>query len=524
MAYDDNDTNDTNAGDDGDDVAIRHIGIIGGGASGLATARSFLRANDGLDGVRFEVTVLESRDTIGGIWKYEKNDEDENESKSRPMYRNLRTNLPKELMAYREFPWGCGDGSTPSYVSHDEVQEYLEGYATEFDLKKCIRFGCAVNHLEVLKEDAAEDDDDDDVFDASWPRISLEWTDRNNDGTSHRHIFDGVCICNGHYSSPSMSHNIMGLDKFVGRVIHSVEYDDPNEFANTTVLCIGGRASGMDIAREIGRASNNGRVYLSDSTCRAREVYGYDNSVIRVPRTLSIDDDGRTVRFAKDDGNEDDDDDGDVDAWIANDVDVIILCTGYDYSFPFVSDGSNLKLTCKPGERRVMPLYMQLWHALHVSISFIGLPHSVVPFPFFEFQSDAVVSQWISRSTNGGGTRGRGGRDGIASLPSTSERMALAERDANAGGPTGRITDTHYLGSHQWEYCRSLSRMSGRYDDGTEDYICTNEAIYECSKMEREGMVPGGEDLYRETRFRRLDDERSYDVLYSEMRNVLRSP
>jgi hypothetical protein len=59
--------------------------------------------------------------------------------------------------------------------------------------------------------------------------------------------------------------------------------------------------------------------------------------------------------------------------------------------------------------------------------------------------------------------------------------------------------------------------MGGTYDYSMENFIETNRAIYDRSQVERMGMTPGGSDLYRETRFRRLDDERSYEILHSEI-------
>jgi len=51
-------------------------------------------------------------------------------------------------------------------------------------------------------------------------------------------------------------------------------------------------------------------------------------------------------------------------------VDTVVWCTGYDYSFPFL-EGSGL-LT-PPVSARVHPLYEQLFHVRHPSLSFIGL-------------------------------------------------------------------------------------------------------------------------------------------------------
>lgn len=52
-------------------------------------------------------------------------------------------------------------------------------------------------------------------------------------------------------------------------------------------------------------------------------------------------------------------------------VDTVVWCTGYNYSFPFL-EGSGL-LT-PPVSQRVHPLYEQLFHVQHPSLSFIGLP------------------------------------------------------------------------------------------------------------------------------------------------------
>ena len=477
-------------------VVKKRIGIIGGGASGLATARSFLRANNqpNPNGVQFEVTVLETSKSIGGIWKY---DEDETtpkqQPKSRPMYRNLRTNLPKELMAYREFPWG-GDGTEASYVTHKQVQQYLENYAKEFNLIDQTNFGCKVDQLKVLPNKDNEQQSEEDSRCNIWPQISLEWLD-NTTNQSHQQTFDAVCICNGHYAQPS-SPPIRDLDNFTGKVIHAIEYDDPKEYAGQTVLCVGARASGMDIAREISMVAN--RVYLSDSTCDKKQEFG---NVVLMPRTQSVDEDGG-VHFSS--PNNDDEEE-----WTVNDLDVIIYCSGYDYSFPFINEESNLELQAASGERRIYPLYEQMWHAKHPSLSFIGLPHSVVPFPLFELQSTAVVSQLTSR-------------EGSIPLPSSSDRTVAAERDASSGGPDspGRVVDTHFLGSYQWDYCRRMAKIAGIYDDSCENYIATNKALYDRSGKERKSMIPGGEDFYRETRFCRKDDEQSYEILYSKIEAV----
>jgi Flavin-binding monooxygenase-like len=84
-------------------------------------------------------------------------------------------------------------------------------------------------------------------------------------------------------------------------------------------------------------------------------------------------------------------------------VDTVIMCTGYDYSFPFLesacsssssssSRNSDTKLDLSWSDKHVQPLYQQIFHAQRIDLSFIGLPHSVVPFPLFELQAKLVAA------------------------------------------------------------------------------------------------------------------------------------
>ena len=73
------------------------VAVLGGGAAGLAAARIMSR-----NGIR--PLVLEKDEAVGGVWRYVPS------SKTRPVYKGLRTNIPRELMAFREKPWGDGVG------------------------------------------------------------------------------------------------------------------------------------------------------------------------------------------------------------------------------------------------------------------------------------------------------------------------------------------------------------------------------------------------------------------------------
>ena len=65
-------------------------------------------------------------------------------------------------------------------------------------------------------------------------------------------------------------------------------------------------------------------------------------------------------------------------------VDVILLCTGYQYDFPFLDPACGV--TLKDNGRRVTPLYKHLIHTQYPSLFFIGLLHLVIPFTVFDLQ------------------------------------------------------------------------------------------------------------------------------------------
>merc|ERR1719232_1762738 len=95
-----------------------------------------------------------------------------------------------------------GDGNEHSYVTHTAVQKYLKDYAGRFDLQRCIKFGCHVDHLKVLHNTDSTIEKKDDLDIESWPRISLTWTDSKK-GCARVEEFDGICVANGHYAMPS---------------------------------------------------------------------------------------------------------------------------------------------------------------------------------------------------------------------------------------------------------------------------------------------------------------------------------
>ena len=109
------------------------VAVIGVGAAGLAALRHLSTRLDALEPVAFEQTS-----NIGGTWCY--TDQVGNDENGLPihssMYKNLRTNLPKEVMAFPDFPF---DEKLPSFMRHTDVLDYLEKYAAHFNVLKFVK-------------------------------------------------------------------------------------------------------------------------------------------------------------------------------------------------------------------------------------------------------------------------------------------------------------------------------------------------------------------------------------------------
>jgi len=84
------------------------VAVIGAGAAGLVVARELLR-----EGHR--VVVYEQDPGLGGVWRYDPEQEEDPLGVSEQrrvsggvhssMYSSLRTNLPRELMSFTDFPF-----------------------------------------------------------------------------------------------------------------------------------------------------------------------------------------------------------------------------------------------------------------------------------------------------------------------------------------------------------------------------------------------------------------------------------
>jgi dimethylaniline monooxygenase (N-oxide forming) len=187
--------------------------VIGAGAGGLCAAKNGIEFG-------YEVTVFEQTSAVGGTWVYtdevgkDKNGLDVHSS----MYQGLYTNLPKEVMGYPDFEI---PKQKKSYISSQDILDFLNLYADKFDLKKLIKFEHHVVRVRPL-------------LDETWEVIVQDMKAKKFE----TFIFDAVLVCNGHYNSPTFP-KYQGQKDFQGKQIHSHDYRTNEAFKDENVLVIG---------------------------------------------------------------------------------------------------------------------------------------------------------------------------------------------------------------------------------------------------------------------------------------------
>jgi cation diffusion facilitator CzcD-associated flavoprotein CzcO len=215
-------------GNDDDDGVYKRcckVGVIGAGAGGLVTARELIREGH-------SVVVFEKSMTVGGVWVYEPEVDSEllgvKSDRKRvhsSMYASLRTNLPRELMSYVDYPFlprnGRRDGRR--YPGHQEVAFYLQDFAQECELLDFIRFGVSVEHVE-LEMDRPDGE-------ISWKVTTRRRVVDGFEEVVEEEVFDAVVVCSGHFSEPRIA-DIPGIDTWPGKEMHSHNYRDPQSFTD----------------------------------------------------------------------------------------------------------------------------------------------------------------------------------------------------------------------------------------------------------------------------------------------------
>lgn len=384
------------------DRIMKTIGVIGGGAAGLCSARHILATSE------MTPIVWEQSTKVGGTWIYtqELGKDKHGLPIHSSMYESLKTNLPKEIMAFPDYPF---PEEEESFIHHTKVCKYLESYADHFKLDSYIKFNHHVEKVSpVMRKDGPP----------AWDVTVKDLVTKTATTTT----CDALLVCNGHYSVPNIP-DIKDIVKFKGSKLHSHDYREPSPYEGSTVLVLGASASGLDICVEVSTVAK--KVFLAHNF-PITFPSEFPPNVQQVRGAVAASENGFTLA----DGS-------------FVEADAIVYCTGYEFSFPFLSEECGITVE----DNVVVPLYKHLIHSTYPSMAFIGIPFLVCPFQLF----DSQVQHFIATLT------------GKIILPS-SDKMAFFTKDEMKKREGQGCQNKHYhrIGIRkQAEYSEEIAKEIG---------------------------------------------------------------
>lgn len=421
---------------------VKKIAVIGAGPCGLAAAK-YLRAQGAFD----SITVFEQQDEVGGVWNYSSqpprpypipqkdpflppdlplqrgSGQDGDEGGPifpSPMYESLHANIPGSLMRFsdKEFPDGVW-----AFPKREVIQEYLLEYAE--DVRGMIRFCFQVTRVSHVPENGHD-------------RWHLEAKSTVGDEIISE-TFDAVVMANGHYATPFVP-DIKGMKEFSEAhpsvIIHSKTFRKPEPYKGQKVIVVGNGPSGTDIALQI----NN--VCASPALLSVKEATPADRlehtGCREVPEIVEFLSNQRGVRFA--------------DGTTETDVDAIVFCTGFMFSYPFLPDLQNKLITNGKG---VHGLYKHFICIDYPTLVFPGLNIKAIPWPLSEVQAAVYSAIWSNNLP----------------LPAKSEMREwskeLEERKGNALHVFSPLEDGYYINEmHDWAMqARHRGKEPPHWDD-----------------------------------------------------------
>jgi dimethylaniline monooxygenase (N-oxide forming) len=421
--------------------------VIGAGSSGIASCQVL-----GARGITYD--CFEKGSQVGGNWRYL------NDNGMSAAYKSLFINTSRKLMEYKAYAM---PEHYPDYPHHTQIAAYFDDYVDHFGLRRQIHFNTEVSKV--------------------YPDAEGGWQVVLGDGTTTR--YGAVLVANGHHWNPRMPEPPF-RGEFDGRVMHAHDYKTPEGMEGKNVLVLGIGNSATDIAVETSRVSNmtflamrrgahvipkylQGRptdelgtelttrlplavqrqayARLLKTAQGPMESYGLpkpDHKLLEAHPTISSDLlprighgritvkpnidrlEGDKVRFV----------DGTTEP-----IDVIIYCTGYEITFPFLSPD------LVQVEQNRIPLYRRVVDFEHPGLYFIGLiqPLGAI-MPIAELQSE-----WVADIL-----------EGKVTLPSTEEMREVLEREDERMAKRYVRSPRHTIQVDFYPYMRTLRRERRR--------------------------------------------------------------
>lgn len=377
------------------------VAIIGSGPCGLSILRAFEFAQQKGEKIP-EIVCFEKQEDWGGLWNYNwrTGSDQYGDSVHNSMYRYLWSNGPKECLELADYSFDEHfKRPIPSFPPREVLRDYIIGRVNKGSLKKLVRFNTTVTNVKFNED-----------------KFEITSLDKKNQKISNKK-FDYLVVATGHFSVPFIP-EYKGMDSFPGRIMHSHDFRDAEEFRNRNVIVLGSSYSAEDIALQCNK-------YGAKSV-----TIGYRHNAMgfKWPQTMKevhyLDRlEGKKAIFK--DGHE-------------QEADVIILCTGYLHHFPFLEESLQLKT-----RNRLYPpkLYKGVvWQSNH-KLMYLGMQDQFHTFNMFDCQG------WYARDVIMGKIK----------LPSDTE----IEKDINKWVEMEeKLEDPYQMIDFQTEYTKELHELS----------------------------------------------------------------
>ena len=286
-----------------------------------------------------EIKFYEKQKTFGGLWNFNwRTGVDSNgEPIHNTMYKGLFINAPKENYEYPYYTfmdhWGK---ATPSYPPRLAMREYLETKFLKYGDPSQIQYDTVVKNV---------------TFDKKTKTFTLTSRDYK-EKTEKSEVFTNVVVSTGHFSYPNAP-TIPGYSTFEGQLIHSHDQRTFSNYKDKTVMVIGTSYTAEDIA-SIAYKNGAKRIICSYSEPHGPPMpYEWPKAfeTYKLPDRVNK----KTVYFPE---------------GVEAEVDVIIMCTGFNLNYPFMAE--NIRLN-SPNLIVPKQLYKKMFYMNNNQVIYMGM-------------------------------------------------------------------------------------------------------------------------------------------------------
>jgi len=285
----------------------KRVGVVGCGPSGMALINACSKLQDPSS---VSLTIFEKQEEWGGVWNYDwrTGSDESGRAVHASMYQQLWSNSAKETNEFLDYSYEehFEGKATPSYLPRQLMRDYIAGRAEKAmgvdGVNVDVRLGSGVEQVEM---------------EGGKFRVTT--------GGEKEEEFDHLIVASGHFSVPH-SASFPGFENFNGRIMHSTDFRNALEFSGHRILVVGNGNSGEDVALQCNKYGA-AQVYLTYRT--EKSAINWPEGIEETPNLVSVGGEKGRTCYLKD-GSE------------IEDVDAIILCTGYKHSFPYMPNDLRL--------------------------------------------------------------------------------------------------------------------------------------------------------------------------------------